>query len=83
MFASLMMKKRREEALLLQKGIGEIDLDDRDDTAFKEAHLPPNGFGGSAGDYMRERLKQIPGEKAQKMLGRFPHVLEEVHQVKS
>ncbi len=78
MFAHLMRRKRRETASLASQGI----LEEHDSEAQEECEVkelpPPNGFGGSSGDYMRARLSQIPADKVDKMLGRFPHVRAEM-----
>ena len=75
-----MMKKRREEAQLKIQGIEENEPESDTQDEREEAKLPPpNGFGGSPGDYMREKLKQIPAEKVEKMLGRYPQVLAEMN----
>ncbi len=78
LFAHFMMKKRREEALLKAQGLTEeLESISEEKDEIKNAP-PPNGFGGSSGDYMRAKLKQIPAEKVERMLGRYPNVLAEL-----
>jgi hypothetical protein len=78
MFAHLMMKKRREEAFLKAQGLTEELESISEDKDEVITVPPPNGFGGSSGDYMRAKLNQIPAEKVERMLGRYPHVLAEL-----
>ena len=74
----MMTKKRRETAALVTHGIlEEHDLDAQEECPVQELP-PPNGFGGSSGDYMRARLNQIPADKVEKMLGRYSHVRAEM-----
>ncbi len=73
-----MMKKRREEALLKAQGLTEeLEYISEGKDSVTSAP-PPNGFGGASGDYMRAKLNQIPAEKVERMLGRYPHVLAEL-----
>ena len=38
-------------------------------------HGLPTGFGGQKGEYMREKLMQIPADKRGKMLGQLNNLL--------
>jgi hypothetical protein len=79
MFANLMLKKRKDEARLKNQGVEDDGLETDSHGKEEGAQLPPpNGFGGSPGDYMRSRLNQIPAEKVEKMLGRYPAVIAEM-----
>jgi hypothetical protein len=75
-----MQKKRKEEALLKNRGV-EAESSMQSPTAFEHEGMTmaaPNGFGGSKGDYMKARLKQIPPDKMPRMLGPYPHVLNQI-----
>jgi len=78
-------REREREGELRAQGLGDADdtpahhgktrmerVEEEEEERQGIDHAPPTGFGGAKGDYMRERLMQIPAEKRDKMLRGMP-----------